>query len=281
MDNAKIISEALPYIKKFHGKTIVIKYGGNAMTELSLRKSFARDVALLKLVGINPIIVHGGGPQINQFLEKNGKEQTFIKGLRVTDSETMEIVEMMLGGKINKEIVSLINQSGCKAIGITGKDGCLIRAKKLVSKDEKDIDLGWVGDIESIDPEILSIFEEKQFVPVIAPIGVGLNGQSYNINADTVAGKIASVLKAEKFIFLTNTIGVLDKNGDLLTGLSPKKVSDLITSGTISDGMIPKLTSAINALNSGVNNVHIIDGRVQNALLLEILTDKGIGTLIT
>ena len=280
MKNAQIISEALPYIKKFHGKTIVIKYGGNAMIDEKLRRSFARDVALLKLVGINPIIIHGGGPQITEYLDKIGKKQKFINGLRVTDTETMEAVEMVLGGRINKEIVSLINQSGCKAVGLTGKDGFLIRAKKIECSMDQKIDLGWVGDVESIDPQIISIFEEKQIVPIIAPIGVDNKGQSYNINADTVAGKVASVIQSEKLIYLTNTSGVLDKNDNLLTGLRPKKVKDLIREGSIFDGMIPKLNSAIDAISCGVKNVHIIDGRVPNALLLEILTDKGIGTLI-
>ena len=281
---AKILSEALPYIKKFFGKTIVIKYGGNAMIDENLKQSFASDVVLLKLVGMNPVVVHGGGPQINEHLDKLGKKGEFIKGMRVTDTETMDIVEMVLGGQVNKEIVNLINRHGGKAVGLTGQDGNFIHAKKLLVQDETDpkktIDLGHVGEIASINPSIINFLDDGDFIPVIAPIGVGANGETYNINADLVAGKLSEVLNAEKLILLTNTPGVLDKKGSLLTGLTPNEIDKLVEDGTLSGGMLPKISSALDAARSGVRSVHIIDGRVQHALLLEVLTDEGVGTLI-
>lgn len=281
---ANILAEALPYIQRFHGKTIVIKYGGNAMTEEHLKRGFARDVVLLKLVGMNPVVVHGGGPQINDLLERVGKRGEFIQGMRVTDSETMDIVEMVLGGLVNKEIVSMLNQHGGKAIGLTGKDGSFIRARKLMLASETNqdemLDIGQVGEVKSIDPSIVALLDGQDFIPVIAPIGVGENGEAYNINADLVAGKLAEVLRAEKLILMTNTPGVLDKNGQLLTGLTARRVDELFADGTISGGMRPKISSALDAANSGVKSVHIIDGRVEHALLLEILTDEGVGTLI-
>jgi len=281
---AQILAEALPYIRRFHGKTIVVKYGGNAMTDEKLKHSFARDVVLLKLVGMDPVVVHGGGPQIDDMLKRVGKKGEFIQGMRVTDRETMDIVEMVLGGLVNKEIVNLINQAGGRAIGLTGKDGSFIRAKKLLlsNKDNADdmLDIGQVGEIQSIDPEIISLLESREFIPVVAPIGVGEDGESYNINADLVAGKLAEILHAEKLILLTNTPGVLDKEGKLLTGLTPKQVEDLFADGTIHGGMLPKIGSALDAAKSGVKSVHIIDGRVEHALLLEVLTDQGVGTLI-
>ncbi len=283
-DRAKILAEALPYIQRFHGKTIVIKYGGNAMTEDKLKKSFARDVVLLKLVGMNPVIVHGGGPQIDDLLKQLGKKGEFIQGMRVTDAETMDVVEMVLGGQVNKEIVNLINQHGGRAVGLTGADGGLIRAKKLLVRGNGDsdelIDIGQVGEVDSIDPEIVHRLHTHDFIPVIAPLGVGKKGESYNINADLVAGKMAEVLKAEKLIVLTNTPGVLDKAGNLLTGLSAKKIDELFADGAISGGMLPKISSALDAVKNGVNTCHIIDGRVEHALLLEVLTDEGVGTLI-
>jgi len=283
-DRAKILAEALPYIQRFHGKTIVIKYGGNAMTDEKLKGSFARDVVLLKLVGMNPVVVHGGGPQIDVLLKQLGKKGEFIQGMRVTDPETMDIVEMVLGGQVNKEIVNLINQHGGRAVGLTGKDGGLIRAKKMLVRGAGDseelLDIGQVGEVESIDPEIVHRLHTHNFIPVIAPLGVGKKGETYNINADLVAGKIAEVLKAEKLIVLTNTPGVLDKNGNLLTGLSARKVDELFANGTISGGMLPKISSALEAVKNGVNTCHIIDGRVEHALLLEVLTDEGVGTLI-
>ncbi len=283
-DKAKILSEALPYIKKFFDKTIVIKYGGNAMVDENLKQSFAKDVVLLKLVGMNPVIIHGGGPQINAHLEKLGKKGEFINGMRITDEETMDIVEMILGGQINKEIVQLINKNGGKAVGLTGQDSNFIHAKKLIVKDEKDefknIDLGQVGDIESIDPALINFLDSGDFIPVIAPIGIGSDDKTYNINADVVAGKLAEILKAEKLILMTNTPGVLDNNQKLITGLTPKEIENLIHAGTLSGGMLPKINSALDAAKSGVNAVHIIDGRVEHALLLEILTDQGVGTLI-
>src|SRR6056300_276215 len=283
-DKAKILSEALPYIKKFFDKTIVIKYGGNAMVDENLKQSFAKDVVLLKLVGMNPVIIHGGGPQINAHLEKLGKKGKFINGMRITDEETMDIVEMILGGQINKEIVQLINKNGGKAVGLTGQDSNFIHAKKLIVKDEKDefknIDLGQVGDIESIDPALINFLDSGDFIPVIAPIGIGSDDKTYNINADVVAGKLAEILKAEKLILMTNTPGVLDNNQKLITGLTPKEIEKLIQAGTLSGGMLPKINSALDAAKSGVNAVHIIDGRVEHALLLEILTDQGVGTLI-
>lgn len=281
---AQILAEALPYIRRFHGKTIVIKYGGNAMTDEKLKHSFARDVVLLKLVGMDPVVVHGGGPQIDELLKRVGKKGEFIQGMRVTDAETMDVVEMVLGGLVNKEIVSLINQAGGRAIGLTGKDGSFIRARKmfLPNKDNaaEMLDIGQVGEIQSIDPEIISLLETREFIPVVAPIGVGEDGVSYNINADLVAGKLAEILHAEKLILLTNTPGVLDKNGKLLTGLTPKQVDELFEDGTIHGGMLPKISSALDAAKSGVKSVHIIDGRVEHGLLLEVLTDQGVGTLI-
>ncbi|MEQ6289519.1 acetylglutamate kinase [Vogesella sp. GCM10023246] len=282
LDKAAILAEALPYIRSFNGKTIVVKYGGNAMTDDKLKEDFAKDVVLLKLVGLNPVVVHGGGPQINELLERVGKEGHFIQGMRVTDSETMDVVEMVLGGLVNKEIVSLINKHGGKAVGITGKDGHFIRASKLFLKSESDeqIDIGQVGDIEHIDPSLVALLDGNDFIPVVAPIGVGSNGEAYNINADVVAGKLAETLKAEKLVLMTNTPGVLDKQGKLLTGLTAAKVDELFADGTISGGMLPKISSALDAAKSGVNSVHIIDGRVSHALLLEILTDAGVGTMI-
>jgi acetylglutamate kinase len=281
---AQILAEALPYIRRFHGKTVVVKYGGNAMTDERLKQSFARDVVLLKLVGINPVIVHGGGPQIDDLLRRVGKKGEFIQGMRVTDAETMDLVEMVLGGLVNKEIVNLVNQAGGRAIGLSGKDGSFIRARKLLVPDtEKQgemLDIGQVGEVASIDPEIVSHIESRDFIPVVAPIGVGPHGESYNINSDLVAGKLAEVLKAEKLILLTNTPGVLDRDGKLLTGLTPKRVDELVSEGTLSGGMLPKIASALDAARSGVRSVHIIDGRVEHALLLEIFTDEGVGTLI-
>ena len=281
---AKILAEALPYIQRFHGKTIVIKYGGNAMTDEKLKHSFASDIVLLKLVGINLVIVHGGGPQIDDQLTKMGKKGEFIQGMRVTDAETMDVVEMVLGGQVNTDIVNLINQHGGRAVGLSGTDGPLIRARKLLvhGKDNPKelIDIGRVGEVESIDPEVVQLLTAQNFVPVIAPVGVGKDGESYNINADLVAGKLAEVLKAEKLVVLTNTPGVLDKNGNLLTGLSAKKIDELFADGTISGGMLPKIGSALEAVKNGVNSCHIIDGRVEHAVLLEILTSEGVGTLI-
>ncbi len=281
---AQILAEALPYIRRFHGKTIVIKYGGSAMTDEKLKHSFARDVVLLKLVGMDPVVVHGGGPQIDEMLKRVGKKGEFIQGMRVTDRETMDVVEMVLGGLVNKEIVNLINQHGGRAIGLTGKDGSFIRARKMLVQNEDNaaemLDIGQVGEIQSIDPEVISLLESREFIPVVAPIGVGEDGQSYNINADLVAGKLAEILRAEKLILLTNTPGVLDKNGNLLTGLTPKQVDGLFADGTIHGGMLPKIGSALDAAKSGVRSVHIIDGRVEHALLLEVLTDQGVGTLI-
>ncbi len=281
---AQTLAEALPYIKRFHGKTIVVKYGGNAMTEPALQKSFAHDVVLLKLVGMNPVVVHGGGPQIEALLNRIGKKGEFVQGMRVTDAETMDVVEMVLGGAVNKDIVTLINQAGGKAVGLTGQDGTFIRAKKLMlpdkDKPKQMLDIGQVGEIESIDPQVISVLEAGGFIPVVAPIGVGANGESFNINADLVAGKLAEILKAEKLVLLTNTPGVLDKDGTLLTGLTAKDIDALFADGTLSGGMLPKISSALDAARSGVKSVHIIDGRVEHALLLEILTDQGVGTLI-
>ena len=283
-EKANILAEALPYIQRFHGKTIVIKYGGNAMTEESLKQGFARDVVLLKLVGMNPVIVHGGGPQISEMLERIGKKGEFVQGMRVTDSETMDVVEMVLGGLVNKDIVSLINRHGGLAVGLTGKDGAFIRARKMLIPDKERagewLDIGQVGEIESIDPALIALLDTRNFIPVIAPIGVGINGESYNINADLVAGKLAEILNAEKLILLTNTPGVLDKNGNLLTGLTAQSVDQLFADGTISGGMLPKISSALDAVKAGVKSCHIIDGRVDHALLLEVLTDEGVGTLI-
>jgi len=284
---AHVLTEALPYIQKFKGKTIVIKYGGNAMVDEELKTSFARDIVLMRLVGINPVIVHGGGPQIGELLARLNIESHFVDGMRVTDTETMDVVEMVLGGQVNKEIVNLINQHGGSAVGLTGKDGGLIHAKKmqLSRKNEKlggaeIIDIGHVGEVDKIDTSIVDMLVKSDFIPVIAPIGVGDNGESYNINADLVAGKVAEVLKAEKLILLTNTQGLLDKKGKLLTGLTAKDVDDLIDDGTISGGMLPKINCAVAAVNAGVNSSHIIDGRVQHAVMVELFTDEGIGTLI-
>ena len=283
-EKAQILAEALPYIQRFHGKTIVIKYGGNAMTEESLKQGFAKDVVLLKLVGLNPVIVHGGGPQINDLLKRVGKQGEFIQGMRVTDRQTMDIVVMVLGGLVNKDIVNLINHHGGRAVGLTGKDGEFIQAKKLkmkhAEKQDEYIDIGQVGEVVSIDPELVALLDSRDFIPVIAPIGVGEQGEAYNINADLVAGKLAETLKAEKLILLTNTAGVLDKEGKLLTGLTAARVDELIADGTISGGMIPKISMALEAVKNGVKTSHIIDGRVEHALLLEILTDEGVGTLI-
>ena len=281
---AQILAEALPYIKRFFDKTIVIKYGGNAMTDEHLKNCFAQDVVLLKLVGMNPVVVHGGGPQINEMLDKLGKKGTFIQGMRVTDAETMDVVEMVLGGQVNKEIVNLINRHGGKAVGLTGQDGNFIHAHKLLMEDLNDptkmIDVGQVGEITAIDPSIINFLDSGDFIPVVAPIGVGEDGDTFNINADVVAGKLAEILGAEKLILLTNTPGVLDKAGNLLTGLTPKQIDDLVADGTLSGGMLPKIGSALDAARSGVKTVHIIDGRVEHALLLEVLTDEGVGTLI-
>ena len=280
---ARTLSEAMPYIQRFFDKTIVVKYGGNAMTDPKLQESFARDVVLLKLVGMNPVVVHGGGPQINELLQKVGKQGAFVQGMRVTDEETMDLVEMALG-KVNKDIVNLINRHGGKAVGLTGQDGAFIRAEKLLleSKDEpgKMLDIGLVGEITKIDPSIIIFLDSGDFIPVIAPIGVGPDGETLNINADLVAGKLAEVLHAEKLVLLTNTPGVLDKDGNLLSGLTPKNIDDLVADGTLSGGMLPKIGSALDAARGGVRSVHIIDGRVEHALLLEILTDEGVGTLI-
>ncbi len=281
LDRAAILAQALPYIKRFHGKTLVIKYGGNAMTDPALQAAFAQDVVLLKLVGMNPVVVHGGGPQIESALARLGKKGEFKGGMRVTDAETMEIVEWVLAGEVQQDIVGLINQAGAnskvKAVGLTGRDGGLIRAKKLISKEG---DLGFVGDIESIDASIVKALQDDAFIPVISPIGFGAENESYNINADVVAGEIAKALNAEKLLMLTNIAGVLDKNKTLLTELSPAQIDGLIEDGTISGGMIPKIAGALDAAKSGVNAVHIIDGRVPHAMLLEILSDEAFGTMI-
>jgi acetylglutamate kinase len=284
---ARVLTEALPYIQRFKGKTIVVKYGGNAMVDEHLKTSFARDIVLLKLVGVNPVIVHGGGPQIGELLKRLGKTSEFVQGMRVTDAETMDVVEMVLGGLVNKEIVNLINRLGGSAVGLTGKDGDLIHARKITvtqrspETDEPEIiDLGHVGEVASIDPAVVDMLIHGDFIPVIAPIGVGRDGFSYNINADLVAGKIAEVMKAEKLILLTNTTGILDQEGHLLTGLSLTEVEALIADGTISGGMIPKIRCAMDALKGGVASSHIIDGRIEHAVLLELLTDRGIGTLL-
>ncbi|MBS1211289.1 MAG: acetylglutamate kinase [Proteobacteria bacterium] len=281
---AAILAEALPYIKRFHGKTIVVKFGGNAMIDEKLKQCFARDVVLLKLVGMNVVVVHGGGPQIENLLTRVGKKGEFIQGMRVTDAETMEIVEMVLGGQVNKDVVNLINQAGGKAVGLTGKDAGMIRAKKLMlhSRDNYAdlIDIGMVGDITSIDPALISHLQAGTFIPVIAPIGVGEDGETYNINADVVAGKIAEILKAEKLALLTNTPGVLDKDGKVITDVTPTQINAMVEDGTLHGGMLPKISSALEAAQGGVKSVHIIDGRVEHALLLEILTSHGFGTMI-
>jgi len=284
---AKVLTEALPYIQRFSGKTVVIKYGGNAMTDESLKNGFARDVTLMKQVGINPVVVHGGGPQIGNLLKRIGKESEFVNGMRVTDSETMDIVEMVLGGQVNKEIVNLIHRHGGNAVGLTGKDGNLIYARKMLMSKHADvinvpeiIDLGHVGEVDSIDPGVVNMLIDGDFIPVIAPIGVGKDGFSYNINADLVAGKMAEIMGAEKLILLTNTAGLLDKNDQLLTGLDARQVQALIEDGTIHGGMLPKIRCALDAVSSGVKTAHIIDGRVEHAVLLELFTDEGVGTLI-
>jgi acetylglutamate kinase len=283
-DKADILAQALPYIRKFHGKTMVIKYGGNAMTDPELQKAFAEDVVLLKLVGINPVVVHGGGPQIEGLLKRLGKKGEFIQGMRVTDAETMEVVEWVLGGEVQQDIVGLINQAGGKAVGLTGRDGGMIRAQKLKMLDNSDPsiehDVGQVGDIVSVDPSVVKALQDDAFIPVISPIGFGVNNESYNINADVVAAKLATVLKAEKLMMLTNISGVLDKAGQLLTDLTARRIDELFADGTISGGMLPKIAGALDAAKSGVNSVHIIDGRVPHVLLLEILTDQAYGTMI-
>ncbi len=287
MQTAKVLAESLPYIQRFAGKTFVIKYGGNAMVDEILKDSFARDIVLMKTVGMNPVVVHGGGPQIGHHLDKIGKESKFVQGMRVTDSETIDVVEMVLGGLVNKEIVNLINRKGGNAVGLTGKDGDLIHANKLTfTKNAPEmnapeiIDIGHVGEVASIDPAIINLLVHSNFIPVIAPIGVGNDGQSYNINADIVAGKLAEVLRAEKLMLLTNTPGLLDKDSNLLTGLTVAQVDALVADGTIHGGMLPKIQCALDAVQAGVHTAHIIDGRVQHAVLLEIFTDEGVGTLI-
>jgi acetylglutamate kinase len=295
LDNAKnvaqVLTEALPYIQRFTNKTIVVKFGGNAMVDEALQNSFARDIVLMKLVGMNPVVVHGGGPQIGSLLEKLNIKSEFIDGMRVTDSATMDVVEMVLGGSVNKQIVSLINRNGGQAIGISGKDGNLIRAKKLaIHKNSTDnpameapeiIDIGQVGEVASVNVNVINTLTESGFIPVIAPIGVGDDGASYNINADLVAGKIAEVMQAEKLMLLTNVAGLQSKAGDILTGLSTQQVDELIDDGTIYGGMLPKISCALDAVKSGVASAHIIDGRVAHAVLLEVFTDVGVGTLIT
>ncbi|MGB0225511.1 MAG: acetylglutamate kinase [Litorivicinaceae bacterium] len=284
---AQVLSEALPYIQKFAGRTIVVKYGGNAMTDEELKASFARDIVLMQAVGMRPIVVHGGGPQIGELLERLNIESKFIDGMRVTTEETMDVVEMVLGGLVNKEIVSLLNLAGGRAMGLTGKDGQFIRAKQLKIERKSPeleapeiIDIGHVGQVESIDTRVLTMLTESDVIPVVAPIGVGEHGESYNINADLVAGKLAEVLKAEKLMLLTNTAGVLDKHGDVVTGLVADEVNALIDDGTISGGMLPKVGCALSAVNAGVNSAHIVDGRVPHSVLLEIFTDQGVGTQI-
>jgi len=283
-DQAQTLAQALPYIRKFHGKTMVIKYGGNAMTDPALQQAFAEDVVLLKLVGINPVVVHGGGPQIEDLLKRLGKKGEFIQGMRVTDAETMEVVEWVLAGQVQQDIVGLINQAGGKAVGLTGRDGGMIRAQKLKMLDSadpsKEHDVGQVGDIVSIDPSVVKALQDDAFIPVISPIGFGEANESYNINADVVAAKLATVLKAEKLLMLTNISGVLNKEGELLTDLTARRIDELFADGTISGGMLPKIAGALDAAKSGVNAVHIVDGRVPHVLLLEILTDQAFGTMI-
>jgi acetylglutamate kinase len=283
-DQAEILAQALPYIRRFHGKTLVIKYGGNAMTDPALQQDFAEDIVLLKLVGMNPIVVHGGGPQIDEALAKVGKKGTFIQGMRVTDEETMSVVEWVLAGEVQQDIVGLINAAGGKAVGLTGRDGGLIRARqmKITDKDDpsKEHDIGQVGEITAIDPSVVKALQDDQFIPVISPIGFGERNESYNINADLVASKLAAVLNAEKLIMLTNIRGVLNKAGELITQLTARDIDELIADGTISGGMLPKLAGAIDAAKSGVNAVHVVDGRVPHAMLLEILTDQAYGTMI-
>ncbi len=279
---ATILSEALPYIRRFAGSTVVIKYGGNAMTDRTLQEGFAKDVVLLKLVGLNPVVVHGGGPQINEMLQKVGKEGVFVQGMRVTDAETMNIVEMVLGGSVNKEIVSLLNLHGGRAVGVTGRDSHFIRAQKLLvnTPEQQGLDIGQVGEVAAIDGSLIRGMVDNGYIPVIAPIGVGPQGEAFNINADLVAGKLAEELQAEKLIMMTNTPGVLDQQGSLLTNLTPNKVAALIADGTLHGGMLPKIASALAAATHGVHATHIIDGRVPHALLLEIFTDEGVGTMI-
>lgn len=284
---ARILIEALPYIRRFSGKTVVIKYGGNAMVDQALKQGFARDLVLMKLVGINPVVVHGGGPQIASLLKRLGKVSEFVQGMRVTDTETMDVVEMVLGGQVNKEIVNLINRHGGSAVGLTGKDGDLIRARKLLLRRDAPelaspeiIDLGHVGEVESIDASLIYMLVQGAFIPVIAPIGVGDDGRSYNINADLVAGKVAEVLKAEKLLLLTNTAGLLDTEGQLIPELDVGRVQELIREGVIAGGMLPKVQCAVDAVHGGVKTAHIIDGRVEHALMLDLFTDEGIGTLI-
>jgi acetylglutamate kinase len=283
-DQADLLARALPYIRRFHGKTLVIKYGGNAMTDPVLQQAFAEDVVLLKLVGMNPVVVHGGGPQIEGLLQRLGKKGEFIQGMRVTDAETMEVVEWVLAGEVQQDIVGLINRAGGKAVGLTGRDGGLIRAKKLKLVDPNDPqtvhDVGQVGDITAIDPSVVKALQDDAFIPVVSPIGFGEHNESYNINADVVAAKLATVLQAEKLLMLTNIRGVLDKDGNLLTELTPRRIDELCADGTISGGMIPKIAGALDAAKSGVNAVHIIDGRVPHAMLLEILSDQAFGTMI-
>jgi len=285
---ASVLAEALPYIQRFAGKTIVVKYGGNAMTDEKLKEGFARDIVMMKLVGMNPIVVHGGGPQIGSLLERVGKESEFVQGMRVTDTETMDIVEMVLGGQVNKEIVNLIHRHGGNSVGLTGKDGNLICATKMeMTRDAPElnapeiIDLGHVGEVGKINRKVLDMLIQGDFIPVIAPVGVGVDGHSYNINADLVAGKVAEALDAEKLILLTNIPGLLDKQGQLLTGLTTEKVDELIKDGTIYGGMLPKIQCALDAVQNGVKSSHIIDGRVEHAVMLEVFTDEGVGTLIT
>ncbi len=285
---AKVLTEALPYIQRFTGKTIVVKFGGNAMVDEALQNSFARDIVLMKLVGMNPVVVHGGGPQIGDLLTKLNIESHFVNGMRVTDGETMDVVEMVLGGTVNKQIVSLINRNGGQAIGVTGKDGSLIHARKLEvihqapeMQAPEIIDIGHVGEVQTINRKVIDLLMNSDFIPVIAPVGVGVDGASYNINADLVAGKVAEVLQAEKLMLLTNVAGLQDKGGNVLTGLNAERVNDLIADGTISGGMLPKIQCALDAVNSGVVSSHIIDGRVEHAVLLEIFTDAGVGTLIS
>jgi acetylglutamate kinase len=283
-DKAEILAQALPYIRRYHGKTMVIKYGGNAMTDPALQRAFAEDVVLLKLVGINPIVVHGGGPQIDEALNRLGKQGAFVQGMRVTDEETMEVVEWVLAGEVQQDIVGLINAAGGKAVGLTGRDGGLIRARKLrlLDKDDpkKEHDIGQVGAIDTIDPSVVQALQDDAFIPVVSPIGFGVQNESYNINADLVASKLAEVLKAEKLLMLTNIKGVLDKQGQLLTELTARGIDELIEDGTINGGMLPKIAGAIDAAKCGVNAVHIVDGRVPHVLLLEILTDQAFGTMI-
>ncbi|MBS0313125.1 MAG: acetylglutamate kinase [Burkholderiales bacterium] len=283
IDRARVLADALPYIRQFHDKTLVIKYGGNAMTDATLKRSFAFDVTMLKLVGMNPVIVHGGGPQISEMLDRTGKKGTFIQGMRVTDDETLYVVEAVLG-ELNQEIVGLINQAGGKAVGMNGQDGASIRARKMLVESEtekgKMLDIGFVGDICHIDPTLIHHLDAADFIPVVAPIGVGEDGQAYNINADLVASELAQTLKAEKLILMTNTPGVLDKSGKLLTGLTYREINALFDDGTISGGMKPKIQGALDAVQHGVKTTHIIDGRVEHALLLEILTSEGVGTMI-